>query len=294
MLDGMKQASWAGLMLASACATDNGGEETGKANGTEVRPDGGGMVSEGKVGEQEWRAATAPRTGEHEVWTRGCDAERIGERYRVVPNVRCDLASDYDFESNPRRDCRLDGYCEGPSDCTEEAGGRCEGVPGDGACQYASVEFESCERDSDCDALPEGQCFEGLSSEWLCYPTGECTPPGPYCVFGDEPCETDADCQAREDGECLWSIRHTACSYNKCEEDADCGSGERCACSSCVVADCNSDGDCGADQTCQLEMTCGEARGYHCTTPADECAPEDCSCVYREKRWQCLAIRCGR
>src|ERR1043166_8040050 len=46
------------------------------------------------LSEEEWRAATAPRPGPHEIWTAACNGSRVGQEYVLNPSVVCHLQYD--------------------------------------------------------------------------------------------------------------------------------------------------------------------------------------------------------
>ena len=261
----------------------------------------GSTSTTGLISEEEWAKLTAPVEGGHEVETRGCDATPIDQAYKVQPRVVCYLADDYNYLTNPVRNCQLEPYCVWHSDCTEGRFGRCQGVPTT-ICQYG-LEREPCSDDSDCTSLPNGSCYTFAPADINCYPTGRCEPGGPYCYYPVGTCAEDADCDAAPGGSCAKLVQFTSCTYPECEEDADCPTARRCLCSSfaernlCVDSDCTDDSDCADGEACLAEYACyGAAAGYHCTTPEDTCqTAEECPnyvCEFADGHRSCATEQC--
>jgi hypothetical protein len=114
------------------------------------------------------------------------------------------------------------------------------------------------------------------------------------------PCETDVDCSAAPDGYCVNAEQTSSgrvCIY-ACRTDADCGTGELCACDDswtsvrnqapievgrCIPATCRTDDECGGSLcVASLESVCFQVRQktveeFHCQSGEDECnGAEDC------------------
>lgn len=286
--------------MADGAASTSGGAASvgtgGSGSGGETSHLGGART----MTEEEWRASLLPRSGPHEVWTTdqcvvpgpGTSSERIGAEYVVVPTEDCNLTPTY--ASDRTRHCTAWPVCETSADCTEEPGGRCEGTPQEAACHYPALPTEPCDVDADCTLASEGVCLP--SDETFCYPTGECRPPGSYCQYGSvtpSACESNADCVGLPGGECIKAIWFATCRYDRCTEDTDCGSGERCGCGRCVSADC-ADDDCTDGESCHLSApTCARPWGFHCTTPEDECDPAASNgCLYEDGAWRHDQVLC--
>jgi hypothetical protein len=130
------------------------------------------------------------------------------------------------------------------------------------------------------------------------------------CTDREAPCEP---CDLFPTGFCHGYFGGTVCSCEyPCREDADCGPGSACLCSSgvpnacadghsvgesqCVPADCRTDADCGG-LFCGVSLTqCGSTDGLFCHTLEDECqgdadCPDDsnsrCAFDRDSARWVC-------
>jgi len=288
----------AGSVVGGAGGTGPGGgagSDEGTGGATAGASSGGLMTTE------QWEALTAPQPGEHAVLTSGCDGAPIGQEYRILPTVGCALAPDYDYETNPVRDCTVEPFCSGPEDCQEEPFGSCRGFPY-AYCDYG-LEREPCTTDADCSTLTGGHCATSGSNESLCFPTGECVGPEPTCFYPEESCTNDSSCTQLPGGRCEKVIRFARCSYDLCTADADCPGTDRCACSElseqneCVSADCSEEADCEDGEECRLERGCyGSVVAYHCSTSADTCrTAADCDglhCSYADEHWQCVELDC--
>lgn len=282
--------------VASESEDASGGSGTLGSGGAKAT---GGAASEEAAGGTSdalaiaaWQAVVAPRSGPHEVSISNvCDSERIAPDYRIIPPVDCTLADDY--VKTRTRDCDIQPYCETSADCTKGLRGRCEGLPSSQAvCFYPSAIPMPCSADGDC--APGGTCRAAAipSGDVYCYPTGACA--ATSCSYPEEPCASSADCQSAEGGECIQPIRYTACRYETCTQDEDCSEDERCDCSSCVVAECHSEDDCPQGETCEVSRSeCSVAGlGYYCTTPDDECEPDEDGCKFGEGMWRFLPMTC--
>ena len=156
-------------------------------------------------------------------------------------------------------------------------------------------------------SVPTGlvRCDEGFmhreSSETCLYPpqlTGSCDmgtdTDGDTGVFGE--CSSDADCDAAPHGYCNFDEygKTCGCDYG-CETDADCDTGQLCACfgagARCVTANCTSDADCGDYFCARLGSD-----GFSCHGPFDtchtltDCPDQECpSCAYSATNcaWAC-------
>lgn len=244
-----------------------------------------------RLSQAEWLAKTLPQAGTPEVYLSGCSPELIDPSYQVVPMVGCGIHQDPSAGVEYGQ-CDVMPFCVGPRDCTAEAGGRCEGQPAPAFCSYGAVEPEVCTSDADCSLQGPGTCA-GELAHYRCDPTGTCLPPGRYCSYATQPCAVDADCNAAPNGQCIHPIVNTHCVYNACLTDADCSAGSRCGCGTCVAASCAADSDCSSGQRCALWFGCPDyPQGYDCTTPADECAPEDYGCWFKDGSYQSIRIFC--
>ena len=304
-----------GLLLSSLVGCGAHGNENDLAGpafdagtGAGYPPDGAGGAppssdgSSGRLTEEEWARLTGPLEGEHTVLRHasyGCPARRIEQEYRIVPTVACAVSPDYDYATNPIRDCTLQPGCSNHDHCGEKPFGWCRGSPSP-TCAYPSIERPVCTLDSECVSLPGGSCSRPVNQDILCYPTGRCEKPERQCYYREEQCSSDADCRSAPGGVCEKRILFARCEYQNCFTDSDCEGGKRCACTSsrnvCVPASCFADTDCGAGQECRLETGCFEsAIGYHCSTSADSCRSRaDCGaafCVF-DAHWQCRSIPC--
>lgn len=263
-----------------------------------------------------------PQSGEHDVWTQACEAEQVGQEYRVRPSVECANRREADGVFQGTFDRAVADYCQRPADCQSRSGGVCVGFPS-GSCEYSGVEpGEPCQSDTDCQALPEGSCVPSITGGGAyCYPTGVCESVAEQsCNYAawNIVCSSDAECTAAPGGRCQLEAHFTQCSYNECEPDSDCGPAARCECfgvRQCVRAACFSDADCGADLRCEPSqgLLCGNLNppvGYYCHTEQDECRSDaDCtperapsgageswgsSCVYDPAltSWACRDVQC--
>lgn len=235
---------------------------------------------------REYAELNAPREQPHEIWAEGyCRFDLIDSAYRVLPELRCKASWTLAADECLRRDCWTERTCTGPADCTEGEGGRCVGIPSAGrVCSYPGVGFGTCLEHEDCTELPGGVCRHMGSRTPECLLGAEAA-----CLYPDanQPCETADDCQAAAGGVCAGTISNLWCQYNTCIGDDDCAEGTRCNCSRCVRADCANDAECDDDQSCALDWDCytDSPRGYHCTTPLDECKPAKRECNYDGERW---------
>jgi hypothetical protein len=128
-------------------------------------------------------------------------------------------------------------------------------------------------------------------------------------------CATDADCTAGQGGRCIFAGFYScACSYDTCNADSDCPTGQDCACrltfrntngngpNQCVPANCVSDADCTSG-LCSPSYSTGSCEsfvvGYYCHTAQDECGVNaDCVaggigypvCAFRPElgHWACV------
>jgi hypothetical protein len=147
---------------------------------------------------------------------------------------------------------------------------------------------------------------------------------------GGVPCASDQDCTQGSNGQCYCMYSPagsggTACSYDRCTSDSDCGKNV-CICRETVVPDvpadpsrntfctgvgnCQVDADCGAGGYCSpsASFDCGAGvvayYGYYCHTPGDECINDsDCTpqgnvanafCTYdpHGQHWACSSMIC--
>jgi hypothetical protein len=158
-------------------------------------------------------------------------------------------------------------------------------------------------------------------------------PPAAGCPFPGGTCTTDADCtsDAATNGRCIEpSINSCTCTYDACAGDADCPTGQTCAChgapylgsagNGCLPGNCRVDTDCEAGKgycSPSPSAQCGTGTGpglvgYYCHTAKDLCINDaDCpvlrnpsdpndvtsqTCSYSAPagRWQCQpAPICG-
>jgi hypothetical protein len=129
-------------------------------------------------------------------------------------------------------------------------------------------------------------------------------------------CGGDADCAGKgPSGRCVngGGPAGSTCTFDTCTVDADCASGETCAChdspytyrsgNRCVQGNCRVDADCGRGGYCSPSPAsdCGNGSlclGYYCHTPKDLCLNDsDCAdrglsaCVFSVAagRWECGA-----
>ncbi len=134
---------------------------------------------------------------------------------------------------------------------------------------------------------------------------GSCSKPSP-----EMGCTSAADCTARPFGRCDDIVSGPGgagcgCSYG-CETDADCPSGQACACGSvgraqCIPQTCASATDCEADEQCvlgSLPNACSPAYTVQCTTPDDVCSfHSDCdsfdACYPSGGVWDCQTEDCA-
>jgi len=144
-----------------------------------------------------------------------------------------------------------------------------------------AVDGGECSGDQDCTAGEEGRCEPGRGSPSL-----------PTCSY--HACSTDQDCQgATSVCGCGigWAKQNLCLSNSNCRTDSDCAFGERCLFSGPVIFTVT-----GLDKGDEIGGVNyqGEAVGFFCTTPKDDCTcPHDSgqasACVYNidAKHWQC-------
>jgi len=262
-------------------AVGSGGEAAVGSGGEAAVGSGGTMTAEA------WAAATAPRSGPHEVFTydtcddphAGTTSVRVGPEYSIVPPLTYILPAELD----PAVQISLLPYCTTSADCTEQPEGVCQGSIGDAFCHYAEPPpREACAEDAACTSKPNGKCVApfDLKEFELCYPSGVCEDPGGTCEY-EPPCTSDADCTAGAEGKCILPVQ-TFCRYDTCSEDADCTDGLRCGCGRCVEADCAADDDCPDGETCEIGPPfCLGDHSFHCSTPNDECTAGEADCRYQ-------------
>jgi hypothetical protein len=140
-------------------------------------------------------------------------------------------------------------------------------------------------------------------------------PPG-TCPAGDAEesevfeCTSDSECvDGGLDGRCTNSPGGPAgcdCTYNACQTDTDCKTGELCVChdsaysyggNACMPGNCRVDSDCGKDGYCSPSRgmnDCSYVAGYYCHTPQDLCTNDSdcmqgniCSWSAADERWEC-------
>jgi|GEM_PF-1900799 len=294
---GPTEGSGGASSASGGTATATGGTDSVGSGGANVGSGGanvsesGGTTAEGGgalLSEEEWRAATAPIPGPHDIWTvdtcqephTGSNSERLGPEYSVIPLIGYTATADFNAVTNRVYDVAVMDYCVTSAECSEEPGGACQGYTGDAYCLYPDPSpAETCSIDADCTTKPEGTCNLPLGPEenTVCYPTGVCEKLDGKCVYaGDVPCTSDADCSAGADGKCIFPV-WTQCSYGTCLEETDCAGGYRCGCGRCLQDHCGlSDDDCGAGETCELDASgCHVSQAFYCTTPRDECEVGD-------------------
>jgi hypothetical protein len=150
-------------------------------------------------------------------------------------------------------------------------------------------------------------------------PAGNCAGGGGM-LGGNFKCLHDGDCAAGTNGRCgnPGGPAGCYCSYDTCTQDADCPTGQTCAChaspyndfgNTCVPGNCRVDSDCGASGYCSPTAPaggwCGDVAGYYCHTPNDLCLDDsDCFgadagttagtkfCEYSttNRRWECQIV----
>jgi hypothetical protein len=135
-----------------------------------------------------------------------------------------------------------------------------------------------CRSDADCRVWEWGSCI-GEPAKLCTYPTGPGKP--------EDTCERDSDCDAAAGGFCPKVLVATACAYDECRTDSECGVKGACLCSDehsggdryCVEEGCHGDADCGAGQRCRVdESVSGLPPQWHCTTASDTCKERaDCA-----------------
>lgn len=136
-------------------------------------------------------------------------------------------------------------------------------------------------------------------------------------------CKADADCTnvpGGQNGRCIpdggpFPANRWHCDYDRCFEDAGCGSGV-CGCGhgwapgirnghQCVGGNCRTDADCQSGQgfcspSLMFQGCSAQIAGYFCHTARDECNNNsDCgtegedskACVYVDSSWTCVLVR---
>lgn len=186
------------------------------------------------------------------------DAECASGQTCLTPPGRCVGAPECVADADcPRLTPRCDlGRCvEGPPECGE---GRPCG-PGLRCTDTRCVPIGPCGPDRPC---PPGEVCDDASGQCLPEPEGcrvqaDC-PAGQSCLAGRcvnaEGCRTDSDCP--DDRECV----NDQCQpiVRRCEQDANCADGDRCAPQLNVCGECYADGHCP---------------GGRCDMPAQRCVP---------------------
>lgn len=136
-------------------------------------------------------------------------------------------------------------------------------------------------------------------------------------------CATDAECTQGKNGRCVSiALAPSACTYDTCFADSDCGGSGDCQCrdaasggaNACRQGNCKTDADCGVvgrgfcspsgvllDVYCRTGVPAGSF-GWFCHVPADECVSDsDCgssaltgACIFdvTKQHWACSSIAC--
>ncbi len=212
---------------------------------------------------------------------------------------------------------------------------------GDDAAE-SDVTADGNETDADGQASPSMPPLYHRAVATAC--TGPRTPTSAllltYCVGGlglydggtntadGVPCVSDQDCTLGSNGQCYCVYGAspdpvgTACAYDQCTSDGDCGK-DVCICRETVVpgvsadpsrntlctgvGNCQVDADCGAGGYCSpsASFDCGAGvvayYGFYCHTPADQCVNDsDCApqanafCTYDPhiQHWTCSTAIC--
>jgi hypothetical protein len=176
------------------------------------------------------------------------------------------------------------GTCTDSKQCQSQPYGRCTVIETK-RCVYDRLPETECTTDEECDATPYGSC-EFRS----------CADPMGHCLHRQS-CETDLECKRAGEGVCQTFVESPGlCDYSSCSRDADCVSGERCGCGSCVPASCMSDADCLGQ--CRLSTRgCNVPEFFACQDDPAACLSEDsgadCLCQSRDEAWACYASSCG-
>lgn len=128
-------------------------------------------------------------------------------------------------------------------------------------------------------------------------PGGGVAPPEPQYCDGQ-------DCSTLRYGYCESGAEAASC-RSGCVEDADCGDGFVCSCTSgnsptggeCVASDCKTDAECGDALCASVREPCGSPR-FACLRDSDECRSDsDCQsgiCTMEEGHRTCFMGACGR
>lgn len=273
-----------------------GGASVGTGGATSGGPVTGGAASGGTTAtmtETEWKAATAPVSAPHEIWTydtcevphAGSESTRIGQEYSIIPPIGYIDRPRFENGSPIYFDAVLVPFCVTSADCTEQPGGLCQGTIADAYCDYPEPPTRDvCDEDADCIAGLDGTCVppEGVAGSVRCDPTGACEEVSGECKYaGDAPCSSDADCNEAPGGDCIFPVVEPLCRYGACTSDDDCTDGERCGCGFCVSAACASDESCPDGETCELSNG-GCTSGFHCSTPDDSCTAGEPGCYFND------------
>ncbi|CAN5199109.1 hypothetical protein BH09MYX1_BH09MYX1_48500 [soil metagenome] len=128
--------------------------------------------------------------------------------------------------------------------------------------------------------------------------------PEPHEAAPAGQCNVNADCTEGKNGRCLHpGHERIRCTYDTCAADADCKTGEACACdrdgNHCVTATCRTDADCGGLGCSPSSSSSCNGRsvvvGVYCHTKKDSCTDDDdCgrheNCEYEptDARWICV------
>jgi hypothetical protein len=126
-------------------------------------------------------------------------------------------------------------------------------------------------------------------------------------------CSSDSQCtDGGVNGRCIQNnggVLDCFCTYDMCQNDADCPKGDLCVChgsgytdgagNTCMPGDCRVDADCGPEGFCSPThgtSGCGEVTGYFCHTAKDTCVNDSdccsssfdvCAWSAAQKRWEC-------
>lgn len=152
-----------------------------------------------------------------------------------------------------------------------------------------TLELGTCDSPMPVGATGWIQCDTGILHRES---AGSCPLPTPMTL-------TCGDCFGAPNPWCLATGFGTAECVQGCATDADCSGGAVCFCQGdwpgrCIAATCTTDADCGDGSLCATyegppSPSCSYVvSGLACQTQADRCVGNECNCVLKDDRRECV------